>query len=140
MSENANDSDFPAAELIRRNIDGFLLMWVIMVNRGYFEPQITLNVGGLVVTGKLISAKKYYEAIGTKLSDAWERASEEGADAIKYFSSLAEAVVPPDEKALHIHLANARFIFPEGRGIPSDGQGAYWRGKLSSIDGFQFTI
>ncbi len=42
-----------------------------------------------------------------------------------------------DEIYSYIHLKDARIYSPQGEGIPSS-KPLWWRGKLSSVDGFIF--
>ena len=114
---------------------------------------ITLFVGGTVITGVLVSGKAFYE----DLADIWDQLA--GHDDIPpsepragdLFRKIAaetyalEAGGPPTRAGNEprsipkfIHLENARFFgAAPGFAIPTSEKGPYWRGKISSVDGFQ---
>lgn len=133
-----------------RSKDWFLVGFVSFVDNFGFERPITLTVGGFLICGVLISAKKYFEEISTMTQSATVSgvASTEIADEIKsilsnQYSKLSKMHEKPadlaDKLSLppadFIHLQNAIFLNPNGKSIPSNC-GVLWRGKISSVDGF----
>ena len=93
---------------------------------------ITLTVGGLLVTGELISAKTYMdEFLHGTLRDKM-RFAIEANDSLK--QQIENAPVGEDG---FIHLRNAKFLLPTGQPpVPGVGNGVLWRGRLDSVDGF----
>jgi hypothetical protein len=86
------------------------------------EISVTLSMGGMMISGDIVSADEYLELTGMqKVLDA----------------------INPDEKfeklwlmpRRFIHLKNALFFLGAGEGIPND-QPIYWRGRLAEISGF----
>jgi hypothetical protein len=86
--------------------------------------SITLNVGGLLVSGTLINKESYLKEI---YKGAIWKALEKQTN---------EQEREPKNERLYIHLKNSRFYLPGQPPIPRDGDGVLWRGKLSSVDGF----
>jgi hypothetical protein len=95
------------------------------------ETDITLVVGGFLVSGLVISAKKYMEHHPiTKVF--WETLEK------------ARSEMPPPEEGEDtspnfIHLRDAKFFTPGGNPIPQN-QPIYWRGPLESVHGFSFGV
>lgn len=86
--------------------------------------DITLSVGGCLISGRLISASQYMRDFTPNMEDALKDAGlridgkPEELDSIRF-----------------IHLADARFYYANQQPIPAN-QGVLWRGMLSSVDGF----
>jgi hypothetical protein len=112
------------------------------------ELGITINIGGVCVSGKLISAKKFYEGLSAnfenlKIVDPSEDSStneEEIKKGYKDFFDRIKASVPQNEEELkhfnmrYLYLKDARF-YSGFRAMPVES-GVYWIGKLTSVDGF----
>ena len=82
--------------------------------------DIILNVHGMVVSGELVSYKTYVDGFIPPKTDSQqdETATESG-------------------ERNYIHLRNVKFYVSSGNPIPSnESKEIFWRGKLSSIDGF----
>lgn len=102
------------------------------------EMGVTLNVGGTIVSGILIGYNKYLESI--KLQFDQKPGGEFVASFMdKFLSAVEEEKIEEEDVVLpiYIHLKDARFFTPGNNPIPNNG-GILWRGKLSSIDGFNF--
>lgn len=93
--------------------------------------DITLNVGGTLVSGTVISRDKFI--------------AEEPF--MKATVGIVEEGQTPEQKEVaqksresgrrhYIHLKNAVFFTGPGRPIPSKGEGVYWRGRLNRVDGW----
>ena len=82
--------------------------------------DIILIVHGMVVSGELVSYKTYVDGfIPPKTDDEQDETAVESED------------------RNYIHLRNVKFYLSVGNPIPSnDSKEIFWRGKLSSIDGF----
>lgn len=118
--------------------------YITTVNRVEGVP-VTLNVGGLLVTGILISRETYVQQMVSEMRALFAHTTEEVRDFMEQtlFAPLSkpvdpEAEAPPLSMIEYIHLKDAR-IFNGGVPIPSqEVPGLLWRGRLSAVDGFSF--
>ena len=123
--------------------DWFLEQAVDLANTGVFEIGITLNIGGAVVSGILTSGASFFEGIAKEARQAISNADKEVLSKLADLWEMpAQAYKPKDNEKDgsprswgFIHLREARFHAPGQSPIPGNG-GVFWRGKLSSIDGF----
>ncbi|HXI84701.1 MAG TPA: hypothetical protein VNL17_11505 [Verrucomicrobiae bacterium] len=95
---------------------------------------ITLCVGGLLVSGVIISHNRYMElladgAILKHIDSAMERLS-----ASK--ESRPGSEEPRDDEVEFIHLASAKFWHPGSHQNCPGGNGVLWRGRVDAVDGF----
>ena len=120
--------------------DWFLQMLVGMANDG-MGIGLSLNVGGLIISGTPCGGKEYFYEFGKQLGDGMYP---ENADSAEEFAAAykkigddvySESEITPNP-ASYIHMKNALFFSPKGDSIPSNAQGALWRGKVSDVDGF----
>lgn len=123
--------------------DWFLQSTIETIIANGVEIGVTLTVGGVIVSGILISGKKYFDELSDVLIAA-SQSEDDGprilGEAWKQYTVIYEKPegasgdwrAPP---AGFIHLRNARFYAPGAPPIPSN-RGVLWRGKLSSVDGF----
>lgn len=113
-------------------------------------PSVTLAIGGLVVVGGLVSSKLYYDYLSS-LFDIYTDKSEgetierravyDTKDPIeKYSKDWKESMIKlrdkkdgDNDRPTHIHLHNVE-VWEVFSTEPFRFE--YWRGKLSSIDGF----
>ncbi len=129
MSDNPQPNPTRAGDL-------FLIVLVSTVNKGVFNVSVTLNVGGLVVTGMLASLREYCEGMGQLFASATtdEDSQREWRKTFIDVADQAEKTldkVPPT----FIHLRDARILMGNEKSIPSN-QGVWWRGRLDSVDGW----
>jgi hypothetical protein len=115
-------------------------------------PSVTLAIGGLVVVGGLVSSKLYYDYLSSLFDDKSEgetierRAIYDTKDPIelealeKYSKDWKESMIKlrdkkdgDNDRPTHIHLHNVE-VWEVFSTEPFRFE--YWRGKLSSIDGF----
>jgi hypothetical protein len=91
------------------------------------KRQITLSVGGMLVTGYLALPKEFFDS-DPVLELVW-----------KELDRAEEKQQPQAEKPRRqfIHLRKVRF-FSAGKPVPTSGTVDFWRGRLSEIDGFHF--
>jgi hypothetical protein len=94
------------------------------------EQDITLIVGGFLVSGYIISSKKYMDHHETtkRIYLAKEKIIAEDS---------AETPEPPDETYNFIHLRNAKYYLPGAKPIPGNIS-IYVRISLESVNGFSF--
>jgi hypothetical protein len=83
---------------------------------------ITLQVGGLLISGLLISEELYFKHAFVSL--------EHKKSTFPKLSELSQSSPPA-----FIYLADTR-ITSGGSTIPQGEYGVYWRGKLEAVDGF----
>ena len=110
----------------------------------------TLNVGGYLVSGYVISGKEYFEEfaelIARGLPDTFD---EEGKQSItKSFNNLRSIYETTEDSVEDViaqggynfvHLRDAMFLHPSGDRIPTES-GMLWRTKLEAVDGFTLGI
>lgn len=120
-----------------QSVDWYLQRLVSIANTSDIELDITLVIGGSVVSGRLVGGKKYFEEFAKDFSQAWP---EDGKDDIRrafasnadlYNSREAEEKPFPPQ---FIHLVDARCFYP-GSQLPNN-RGVLWRGKINAVSGF----
>ena len=120
--------------------DWFLQNLVNLVNARDIKLGITLNVGGFLVSGLLVSGQKYFggfgEDLGSNFNDPETRAGIEQAyaqlgDIYSASRSASQTTAPPN----YLHLMQARFFNTGGHPIPGNN-GVWWRGRISEVSGF----
>ena len=147
MPEGVNDDNnkVDVTALPVAKVDWFLQNFVNMANNpaAGIEIGITLHVGGTLVSGTLISGKKYFDGIAEimvkantnmpEIAESWRSFSE--------FGTIYDA--PPEDSTQknpqYIHLLNAHTFSSGGTPIPS-GLGVLWRGRLTDVSGFSLGV
>jgi hypothetical protein len=125
--------------------DWFLQGLVSLATRVDMDYPVTLSVGGLLISGHVISGKRYFECLACEvvsgLGDV-DPAIKEAFAKIKDLGEMYSAPVEGEsglrelERPEYIHLQNAR-IFHPGMAVPiPTNRGMLWRGRLDAIDGF----
>ena len=124
------------------NSDWFLQILVNACNNIDMSLSITLNVGGVLVSGNLIGGEKYFNGFASDLKMGGMSA--EVADLFKKLGGIYtkrkeqikdkkdDETIPPLQ---YIHLENAQIFQAGGSPIPTN-RGVWWRGRLEAIDGF----
>ncbi len=121
-----------------QSTDWYLQKLVFLANDAGWEMGITLLVGGSIVSGILISGKKYFDTFADEFASAWP--GEDKEEMRKAFASHgtiydaneeSDQPLPPPQ---YIHLRSSRVHSPSGN-IPS-GDGVLWRGKINAVSGF----
>lgn len=93
--------------------------------------QITLAVGGMLVSGQIISSKKYFQMFGDGfIVDAIEKAKKEG----RWEPAQPDEMEHASEQ--YIHLAEARFWLTPQQWVPNSSHGVLWRCRIDRVDGF----
>ncbi len=125
-------------------MDWFLAELVRRANEGGLSIEVTLCVGGTLVSGWLIGGRDYFEGLAENVAAA-AMDSETAGRARAFLRSPAamyhldadgrREVAADPEPLAYIHLEDARFFTAAGLPV-SASQGVYWRGRLSAIDGF----
>ena len=140
----------PAARPAPFQQDVFLEALVEGVNVYGIAWDLTLCVGGLLITGELVSTEVFFRALGEEVDRAISsHLGEEptGKHAAPYFQLADESKVAwqkkqenrtaDDPSPAYICLRNARYFNPSGDSVPGH-DGVHWRGKLSAVDGWSF--
>ena len=123
--------------------DWYLQTLVKVINNNDAELPITLFIGGLVVSGFIVSGQKYFEGVGTQLMQAFEEPDDTSKEFVKALTLPGDSYkkIKEDPEAplpVYVHLREAR-IFTSGQ-EPMPQEGAWWRGRLISVDGFHFGL
>lgn len=127
------------------NRDWLLSQIVDWANATEARFLVTLNVGGCVVSGLVVSGRDYFDALSDVFADQFSEDTKEAAKAaIVGFKVIYPEPVPeaedntedlPRNPPMYIHLLNAQIWHNTGSPMPSD-RGVIWRGKISSVDAF----
>jgi hypothetical protein len=119
--------------------DWFLQFLVNLANKNQFEVDITLTVGGLLISGTLSGVKKYFDELGDFFAGSYDASSssENIKNTFKKIGEQCLCVAPSEqsETPSYLHLKNVRFFDAQGKGIPASA-GGWWRGRISEIQGF----
>lgn len=112
-----------------------------MANDGV-ETGVTLMVGGLLITGFLVSGRRYFNEYLVSSISMTPDPDGSGAAAMKLFYESFGAVYSEerlaDENRLppsFVHLWKATIMHPSGSSIPTEGT-MWWRGRISEVQGF----
>jgi hypothetical protein len=123
-------------EIHGQSIDWYLQKLVHLANVNGWEFGLTLVLGGSVVSGIVISGKKYFDTFADEISQAWPGDDKE--ELRSAFASHGEIYDLPEGEEprppQYIHLKDARISYPNGN-IPSSGT-VLWRGKINAVSGF----
>ncbi len=94
---------------------------------GGAKQAITLNVGGLMISGNLLSQKQYLELF-------LHGAIQEIIDKAKASGKLSPADGVDDDPTDYIHLETVKFWLP---GTPFTAMNSpLWRGPVAAVNGF----
>lgn len=127
------------------SIDWFLRILVKTVNKNGGEIGLTLNVGGVIISGLLCSGNDYFHQFGDTFGNAlYPNDKEKSDDIAKSYHLLGDNIYPvgqdkcdeDESKITFIHMREAFFYSPQGGTIPTSAQGILWRGKLADVNGF----
>jgi hypothetical protein len=120
-----------------RDYDGFLETLVHLLNKFDLDFAVSVCVGGTVVSGRALSVKKYFEAMGETLSGGVDdlKTSRQVARTIASWGRPAEGDAGPLLPAFYLHLRDARVVVGGPAALPTSG-GSLWRIRLSEVGGF----
>jgi hypothetical protein len=120
--------------------DWFLQSLVMLVNKSDIQLGITLQVGGMLVSGSLVGGAAYFAGFADDISAPFAE-NPEVADAVKasylefsqiYRPDSTDGEVPPP---MFIHLKDARIFGAAAIPIPMN-RGVWWRGRVSEVSAF----
>ena len=120
------------------SVDDFLQSLYELTNSADLEVGVTLQVNGKNISGIMISGSEYFKLTDELLSSVWSSDVKEKIDDaleanIEFYSGGSGNSHAQGEQ--YIHMRNTH-IFEGDIMIPSNHDGALWRGKMSSISGF----
>ena len=120
--------------------DWFLQYLVDLTNQGAITCGITLNIGGFLISGILVSGKDYFEGFAEEISSGYrdEKIVESLRKAFGSFAKKYDRIENPEEKRPfphYIHLKEARFFNTSGNPLPGN-RAVWWRGRISQVQGF----
>ena len=119
--------------------DWFLQFLVNMANKNRFKMEITLNVGGFLISGTLAGAKEYFADFGSDFAASFEagKNSEEIKTTFRKIGDECACVSHSEQTDApsYIHLKNAGFFDAQGNSIQGK-RDVWWRGRISMVNGF----
>ena len=138
MSEvtESNEHPFPVART-----DWFLQIIVNMANESNLEFGLTLQVDGMLVSGTLVGAKKYFDGFASDFASPFSAYPEAAESIRKSFATYGEWVSEPlpDDRPRplpqFLHMRDAKFFNTSGNPIPGN-RGVWWRGRVCEVGGF----
>ncbi|GEB13555.1 hypothetical protein GUY44_07080 [Pimelobacter simplex] len=142
MSEENNNMPEPSddylAERAAAQPDPVLGLLADSIMAGDSSLQVTLTVGGSLVTGVLVSRTKW---INDLMDHYGEAVAYMDGFARAWSKMDAEAEQNPAEPAYagFLHLVEARVVSPAGF-LPNGDPGAFWRGRLSEVQGWSLGV
>lgn len=131
-------------KIILSDSDWFLQSLINIINGKDLEIGITLNVGGFLVSGLLVSGHHYFEGFAQDFASIFAGTDEAQIIKESFFKcgeiytkekEENEEIPPPS----YIHLKSAKFFNANGNPIPSN-RGVWWRGRISEVSGFVLGI
>ncbi|WYX62419.1 gas vesicle protein [Achromobacter xylosoxidans] len=99
---------------------------------------VTLQMGGMLVSGSIVSGAEYFDRFAETFSDSLSDMDTQARQSVR--TSLAELgdvfrlPQPAEPLPNYIHLVDALFFTADG--TPIAGQPTLWRGRSSAVDGF----
>jgi hypothetical protein len=111
---------------VRFDVPDWLLQMIVnTTNTNDSVHPITLLVGGFLVSGELVSGKRFF-AEALKLDEIGKR----------LFPDVKEDEEPPASALTsYIHLRNARVFHPAGPAVPAN-EAIWFRVRLAEVAGF----
>lgn len=119
--------------------DWFLQFLVNQANKNELELDITLTVGGLLISGTLVGVRRYFDDLGEYFASCFDsgKKPEVIKETFKKIGEQCSCISPSEqtETPSYIHLKNVRFSSVENMEI-SAHNGTWWRGRISEVQGF----
>lgn len=119
-----------------RQTDWLLQWFVQFVAKSKIEIEVTLSVGGSMITGNLVGPQAYFEQLAEDLSAPFSGFEDQTAGKIKEIILGFKPGDPEDDDPAfqYIHLKDCTTYSDANSSIVSGG--VLWRGKIASVDGF----
>jgi hypothetical protein len=137
-----SETDQQNHELIDNKIDEYLQQLVNALNGTNLEFPITIYISGTILSGYLTSGHNYFDGLKEQYRIFFGQKNDEIEETIDALTASREKYVIDSETKsnlplpIYIHLRDAR-CFTLGQ-KPMTDEGLWWRGKISSVDGFHF--
>jgi hypothetical protein len=132
----------PALSNAESKSDWFLRTLVKLANMDAFGADITLSVGGVLIAGRLVPGKDYFENFGRYVAASAGNLTPEMRKVYReIMSEIGDRMYPPDSdkdpaSAIgFIHLENAR-VFMGSNLVPAQGEGVWYRVRIDRVDAF----
>lgn len=123
--------------------DWFLQVLVGDANERGEGLQVTLLLGGTIVTGVLASKTSYFENFADELEQSFAAPSEAASAYVDNFRGIAREYAARGETLASpprfIHLRDASIIVPGQAPIPENRK-VWWRGRIAEVDGFMLGV
>lgn len=123
-------------------VDWYLQSLVSIVNGNNGEFPITLYVNGLVISGHLVSGHIYFAGLRAQLTEFFGGDSPNISETVAFLTEPGDSYLDETNEfqdfPQYIHLRGAKIFTPGQKPIPSGG--AWWRGRLTDINGFHFGL
>lgn len=136
-------------------VDWFLQVFVELANEEPFEMPVTLASGGMIISGDLVSGRRYFEGFADEFSAAISNTTDDvrtfwhdflsGFGSSVYGDREARTSVMQSEESStteedpsdphYIHLRDAR-IYHAGNSQSPLVTGVWWRARMEAVDGF----
>lgn len=102
---------------------------------GRVESPIVLNMGGIIVSGHIISAREFMlsHPLTNSIFEEAERLNKLDPPSVKIQDNSL------DDVPNFIHLSGARFFTPGLQPILTKNS-LYWRGRIADVSGFSFGL
>jgi len=117
--------------------DWFLQFLVNLANKNNFELDITLTVGGFLISGRVIGVRQYFDELGEYFAKPFHfsQNAEEVSETFKKIGEQCSCVSPSEqtENPSYIHLKNVKFYDASGKAVSGS---TWWRGRISEVNGF----
>ena len=97
--------------------------------------SITLNVGGLIISGTLISSKNYSEILKEQFAKNDSENVLGLVDILSEFEEECNYEVGTTKVVDYIHLMDCQYYLPVNNRVAING-GILWRGEISSVNSF----
>ncbi|MFZ3213131.1 MAG: gas vesicle accessory protein GvpU [Terriglobales bacterium] len=148
QEETLADEQLLAHEREPVHRDLILQFIVGMASQTGVETPITLTVKGVYVSGYIVSGARFFDGVTEEMSKGSFASQEVKKFTLDFFKNFAEAFRQPEatkdnaetDPRLYrpdfIHLRAARFFAPGTVHMAIPSNGAWWRGRLDSVDGF----
>lgn len=119
--------------------DWFLQNLISNANIGKFTMGITLNVGGLLVSGNLVGGREYFENFGSmflsKMSNQDDKTTEDVESMFREYAEIYDREPDQANPPNFVHLKDVEFFGGTRESILGK-QSVWWRGRVSEIQGF----
>lgn len=114
--------------------DMFLDLFVGMANDRDLSMSITIQLGGLMVSGMLVGLNVWENGVADQLTQAHQQFGEGFRQGMKLLRDREPTPAPdsPLQNPNYIHLRDARIYHPAGQ----TRDVLWWRGRLNEVDGW----